>query len=293
MKYTDYYQYLTENDEHDKLYIRTLITKALKRFPYADSEYVYSYCSAHTGGVTIKQLEDDAKSHKWDEDTMKAIYYVTSHKKVNRPTINTNFYSNMDEAKYNSYELNLAKTYELFKGSYEKATGQAWTFEKFASRARNWTFYGDEKGFVAVRFQKSNRIKLVGVAGSTKSIIRGFRELTSFNSDKPIWGAVSLEIGNMIAKLDSNYSVLKLPGGMVGSFLFNAIKTVIPAMSMGGAEITGSKPDGSIIFKYPDVGETNKVLVGNKEYFDLLRSQILILPNIPSLIKSQISKILT
>jgi hypothetical protein len=202
------------------------------------------------------------------------------------------FYSNLYETKYNSYQLNLVKTYDLFKNSYEKATGQTWTLEKFASRVRNWTFYGDDNGFVAVRFQKSNKVKLVGVAGSTKSIIRGFRELTSDNAGKPIWGAVNLQIANMIAKLDSNYRVLKLPGGMIGFFLFNAIKTIIPTMSMGGAEITGSKPDGSITFKYRDVGETNKVLVGNKEYFDLLRNQILMLPNIPSLVKSQITKIL-
>jgi len=197
----------------------------------------------------------------------------------------------LNESKYKSYELDLVKAYELFKQSYEKATGQAWTFDKFVSRAKNWTFYGDENGFVAVRFQKSNRIKLVGVAGSTKSIIRGFNELNADNPGKAIWGAVSLEIANMIARLNPNYSVLKIPGGMVGSFLFNAIKTILPTMIMGGASITGSKPDGSITFNYPDVGETNKVLVGNKEYFELLRSQLLLLPNIPNLIKSQISKL--
>ena len=212
-------------------------------------------------------------------DRSKADKYVTHVK------------SSLNEAKYRSYELDLNKTYDLFKQSYEKATGQAWTFDKFASRAHNWTFYGDDKGFVAVRMQRSNMVKLVGLAGNTKSIIRGFNEMIADNSNKPIWGAVSLEIGNMVAKLDPNFRVLKLPGGMVGSMLFNTIKNVIPTMVFGGAKITGSNSDGSLTFKYPDVGETNKVLVGNKEYFDFLKLQILNLPNVSSLIKSQISKL--
>jgi 8-oxo-dGTP pyrophosphatase MutT (NUDIX family) len=42
--------------------------------------------------------------------------------------------SALNEAKYKSYELDLVKAYELFKQSYEKSTGQAWTFDKFAGR---------------------------------------------------------------------------------------------------------------------------------------------------------------
>jgi len=208
----------------------------------------------------------------------KLITNITSHKSLN-------------EGKFTSRELDLVKVYDIFKDSYEKATGQAWTFEKFVGRARNWTFYGDEKGFVAVRFQRSNRVKLVGVAGNTKSILRGFREMTAENSNKPIWGAVSADIADMIVRIDSSYRVLKLPGGMIGSMLFNAIKTIIPTMSMGGAEIIGSKPDGSITFKYPDVGETNKVLVGNQEYFDTLKTQILLLPTLSTFVKNQIAKL--
>lgn len=208
----------------------------------------------------------------------KLITNITSHKSLN-------------EGKFTSRQLDLVKVYDIFKDSYEKATGQTWTFEKFVGRARNWTFYGDEKGFVTVRFQRSNRVKLVGVAGNTKSILRGFREMNTDNANKPIWGAVSADIANMIVRIDPSYRVLKLPGGMIGSVLFNAIKAVIPTMSMGGAEIVGSKPDGSITFKYPDVGETDKVLVGNQEYFDTLKTQILLLPTISIFVKNQIKKL--
>jgi hypothetical protein len=85
MKYTDYYKYLTENNSNDITYVKVLIARALKRFPDADSQEVFSYCSSNLNGVTIKKLEDDAKLHKWNEDTIKAIYYVTSRKKLNRP----------------------------------------------------------------------------------------------------------------------------------------------------------------------------------------------------------------
>lgn len=74
MKYTDYYNYLTESET----YIKSLIARALKKHPDADKQEVYSYCNTNSTGISIKKFEDDAKSRKWDTDTIKAICYVMS-----------------------------------------------------------------------------------------------------------------------------------------------------------------------------------------------------------------------
>ena len=88
MKYKDYYKHLAEANLNDTAYVKVLIARALQRFPDADSQEVFSYCVLNIDGVTIKKLEDDAKLHKWNADTIKAIYYVTSRKKSNSKKIN-------------------------------------------------------------------------------------------------------------------------------------------------------------------------------------------------------------
>lgn len=67
---------------------------------------------------------------------------------------------------------------------------------------------------------------------------------------------------------------------MVGKLMFNAIKAIIPPQVFGGAVIKQVNADGTITFDYPDVGETNKVLLGNTEYFDFLKTQVLSDPRI-------------
>ena len=118
-------------------------------------------------------------------------------------------------------------------------------------------------------------IKLVGVAGNPKSVLSGFREMTSHYANTPIWGAVSLDIADMTVRVDSNFKKLTVPGGVLGSMLFNVIKSKIPASVFGGAQIKHANADGTITFDYPDVGEANKVLVGNKEYFEVLKGMVI------------------
>lgn len=64
--------------ESDDLAMRLKIQRALKKFSNAEEDVVVKYINAHKSGATIKQLEDDAKSGNWNEDTIKAIYYVMS-----------------------------------------------------------------------------------------------------------------------------------------------------------------------------------------------------------------------
>ena len=220
-------------------------------------------------------------------DTIKKYMAIDSLKKLIDPA-RYNVVLQEDLVKYSDYfigtlnetmtpasQMDMDKAFDVFDASYKKSTGKSWDKEKFISRAYNWVFFGDDKGYVAVRPQRGGMIKLVGVAGNPKSVLSGFREMTSHYANTPIWGAVSLDIADMTVRVDSNFKKLTVPGGVLGSMLFNVIKSKIPASVFGGAQIKHANADGTITFDYPDVGEANKVLVGNKEYFEVLKGMII------------------
>jgi len=192
----------------------------------------------------------------------------------------SDYYNIMNEDKKQAYQMDLNQAFDVFDQSYKKATGKSWDKQKFISRAQSWTFFGDDAGYVAVREQRGGMVKLVGVAGNPKSVLRGFREMTAEYAGKSIWGAVSSDIADMTIRIDPNFKKLTVPSGMVGKLMFNAIKAIIPPQVFGGAVIKQVNADGTITFDYPDVGETNKVLLGNTEYFDFLKTQVLSDPRI-------------
>lgn len=150
--------------------------------------------------------------------------------------------------------------YGAFAGSYEKATGAAWSRDKFLVRARNWTFYGDETGYVAVRVQNSGMKKLVGLAGEPRGILKGLDELVAEGG--PIWGAVSADIARMAKKRGMIVPHLMLGGPT----LIRMIVKLIPASVFGGhePEITD---EGGLKIDYEDVGSATKFLIGNVDYF--------------------------
>lgn len=162
------------------------------------------------------------------------------------------------EKKYNPYELDLDKVYELFKNSYLKSTGKSWDYDKFMRRAKMYIFYGDENGYVMVRPQRSGLYKLVGSAGNQFSIAKGLRELQ--NEKVPIWGAVSKELLKPIKRL----GFIDLPGFVVVK-LFELFDL---SMVFGGKVKVAS--DGAIIINYEDLGEAKKYYVANKEYYEWL-----------------------
>lgn len=157
-------------------------------------------------------------------------------------------------------DLDADRAYDLFARSYQQATGGAWSKEKFLSRARGWDFYGNDLGFVAVRPQRSGMLKLVGVAGDPRAILKGLDELMATGA--PIWGAVSAPLAVMAKKkgfiVPSSY-----PGG---SKLIRALFSLIPASVFGGSKPT-INPDGGVTFAYEDVGTATKYLIGNRQYF--------------------------
>ena len=160
-------------------------------------------------------------------------------------------------------QIPLDSAYEIFKNEYDKSTGTSWTYDKFMGRARNWEFYGDEKGYVAIRRQRSGLVKLVGMAGDNRSKLKGINDLISMNM--PLWGMVSKDIKDIAVRR----------GMREPNFLEKQVlKRSIPPEVLGGAEILEYQKDGGIKLQYPDVGVVVKYLVGTPEYYAKLRTML-------------------
>jgi hypothetical protein len=160
-------------------------------------------------------------------------------------------------------QIPLDTAYEIFKNEYDKSTGTSWSYEKFMGRARAWEFYGDEKGYVAIRRQRSGLVKLVGMAGDNRSKLKGINDLISMNM--PLWGMVSKDIKDIAVRR----------GMREPNFLERQVlKRSIPPEVLGGAEILEYQKDGGIKLQYPDVGIVVKYLVGTPQYYAKLRTMI-------------------
>jgi hypothetical protein len=195
----------------------------------------------------------------------------------------------LGEAEFTFDTLNVDNAYDIFNQSYIKSTGKSWDKDKFVERARNWTFYGDENGYVAIRVQNSGMVKLVGVAGSPKSIYKGIQEVKNKYSNMPLWGMVSKEIANQSEKM--GFKVLRLKNDISAKIFLKLIKTIIPSSVFGGAKINGINSDGTIGFEYSDVGEANKVLVGNEMYFNGLKEKITASDKVPEFVKNKLDQL--
>lgn len=160
-------------------------------------------------------------------------------------------------------EIDKDKAYELFRNSYEESTGYSWPREKFLSRARNWTFYGDETGYVAVRKQRSGPLKLVGSAGSIRGIYKGAIELK--NSNEIVWGVVSEDIAKMCSKI----GMVVLSESFAGRILIKTLINFIPPEVFGNNEVNVNS-DGTFNYKTDDGKTMKKVFVCNKKYFTYL-----------------------
>lgn len=157
-------------------------------------------------------------------------------------------------------EIPLEKAYEIFRKEYEKATGKSWDQNKFMNRARNWEFYGDDKGYVAIRRQRSGFVKLVGMAGEMKSKLKGIQDLLSM--DLPLWGMVSKEIKDIAIRKG-----MRMPNLLERQVL----KRSIPPQVFGDAKILDYQSDGGVKIQYPDIGVTVKYLVGTPKYYSELK----------------------
>lgn len=172
------------------------------------------------------------------------------------------------------HEIDAEKAYEIFKSSYEKATGEAFDKQTFLNRASNWKFYGDENGFITVRDQRSGRVKLTGMAGDLRSILEGLKDLMKDTDEKPVWGLVTKDIASMAKKK----GLMSPPGWVI-----KHVVKLLPSSVLGGANIQEITDDGGLVVQHPKLkGTAVKYLVGNKAYYKSLLS----LPDIPMIVKT-------
>lgn len=151
--------------------------------------------------------------------------------------------------------IDLDRAYELFTASYQEHTGAVWSKDKFMQRASNWKFYGDNSGYIAIRPQRSGLVKLVGVGGSPRSIMKGMKQI--MDQHLPIWGMMSKDIVPMAIKM----GMIQPPAWIVKGML-----KLIPSSVFGDVPFNINN-DGSITLQYNDVGDATKYFVGSKEYF--------------------------
>jgi hypothetical protein len=88
------------------------------------------------------------------------------------------------------------------------------------------------------------------------------------------------------------FRTIQIKDSLTAKIFLKMIKTIIPAGVFGGAEIKGITPDGVLTFSYADVGEANKILVGNDAYFKYLKEKMLENDKIPGFIKTKIGNLL-
>jgi hypothetical protein len=157
------------------------------------------------------------------------------------------------------------KVYDIFKTSYENSTGTSWDSNKFSSRANGWTFFGDKSsGFVVLRKQNSGMNKLTGVAGDLKSISMGISDINALN--EPVWGMADKRISSILTKKFNYYTP--------PAFILKLMMKKIPSSVFGDAEYEVNN-DGSVTFKYSDVGDATKYFFANKQYYKQIYPTIL------------------
>jgi hypothetical protein len=151
------------------------------------------------------------------------------------------------------------KVYDEFKKAYVKATGTAWDEDKFIRRAHNWIFFGDISGGIAVRKQRSGLYKLVATYGSPKNVISGYKQMESEIGGEPIWGAMTLNLAQMLEKVSRN-------SFKIAPKLF--VKTVIPHIKhIFGDVVKKVEKDGRLVIDTP-AGEMKKFFIANTVYYN-------------------------
>jgi len=193
-----------------------------------------------------KELSDYLASQTKNLLEEETISYLKSYKSIYK------------EREYKFQDLDTDKVYDLFSSNYIKATGKAWTKDKFVNRSQGYLFYGDDNGYVMVRPQNSGMLKLVGSAGDAKSIANGLKELGQ--TGKPVWGMVAKEM----VKPSQRYGFITPPGWVI-----KEVAKHIPPHVFGTSSFQVNS-DGSVTIDYEDVGKATKYLIGNKLYYKYL-----------------------
>lgn len=210
----------------------------------------------------IADLKADKEDIKADIENIKDNESYIHNKKIDsiiEMLLQKNNFILNESFQYNDLSaIEQKKVYDAFKKAYEKATGAAWDERHFVSRAYNWSFFGTIEGGVAVRKQRSGLNKLVATYGSPKNVINGYHQMEKEIGHEPIWGAMTLNLAQMLEKI-SNKDFKLAPK------LF--VKNVIPHIKhIFGDVVKDFTKDGGILIDTP-AGTMTKYFIANKKYY--------------------------
>jgi hypothetical protein len=149
--------------------------------------------------------------------------------------------------------------YDMFKQSYDAATGESWERPHFDRRAANWTMWGDGKGFVATRYQRRARMhKIVGAAGNNGSKHAAMKALLA--TGEPVWSAATPDI---VAGMTKHYGMKAVAPEHVKQFGPHLAASGV----LGGATLHHVDDDGTMHLSYPNLSHVaKKQIVGNDAY---------------------------
>jgi hypothetical protein len=149
--------------------------------------------------------------------------------------------------------------YELFKVSYEKATGAAFSQSQFYSRAQGWIFFGNADpigGGIAVRKQNQmNAFKLNASYGNPLAVLAGWKEMRKLYPTMAVWGGVTDEIAKMILSRDKDFKVA--PPAL--------LRILLPSLKHVSPDIVGIGKKGLKV--QTPAGVMDKCIIANTAYY--------------------------
>lgn len=160
---------------------------------------------------------------------------------------------------FKTYQVeNKDALYELFRSSYEAATGYSWNRNTFDIKSKYWTLYGDEKGAIAVskKGKPFTCYKIVAIFGAMKGVSSGLKEFFASRSNTPIYSLVDDRLSKFLV---NNFDMIEVPKEII-SYLG---KDIIGYLGYGPV----TDPESSKMLL--DIGSNTavKYLIGNKAFF--------------------------
>ena len=144
----------------------------------------------------------------------------------------------------------------------------------FKSRGKNWIFFGNPEGYVAVRKQASGAYKLITVAGDKKIMLDALKEL--LNKHWPVWGSVSDVIARILQNPALGSAKFFQLDAQLTSMLYNEKTGAITQGDSGivkalfGSSTLKDEGNGYLTITDEELGTPfSKVIVGNKEWLKL------------------------
>jgi len=153
--------------------------------------------------------------------------------------------------------MDLDKAYDVFRNEYIKSTGYSWPKETFISKAKHWTFYGNDTGWIAAKKNNNDYMKLVAMAGNMMRKTKTLRALVQTNV--PLYGVCT---ANVVPFLSG--------AGMMPPPNKYALDAALQLNILGDATFIDYSDDGGIILNFPGIGKLTKYVMGTPAFWQKL-----------------------